>query len=594
MAAPAGSTSGFLGTAGGYLYSAGSGFAYQYVVASIRTIAFQAGDTVYLSGANPLGAGIDALDLIVANGYIIATALTSATTLTLFFLSRAGAALTVAGSVVLTTAIVTSQISYAKVAAAAVGNKLYVATAFQHIAAGPVTISKIRVTDITLNLTGAIFTDFTLPGSPNLTVQQMGFQSDNLLLSVSDNQSSSILSYNVPASSVVTLAVLQGVSNALFTTVGGGIFILAAAPAGAGAGPYAVDMYLLTTSQLQHIGPLNTATAPFFDAVSRPFTFGPYAVWMVSNGAAGAVTPLLYAYDVIRGRLFKPAQLGPYATVLQGVGFPIAVPNATLRTINNPVRCSWGVVIPLFTMTGGVSAVQEVYFGVVPQAGGIFTSQNLLSTGISITSSLIDFTSASNKLYRQVLVSHEAILAGMSVTVNAWLDQDPSNLAAAPDFTVTHAFNALDLFPKQTALVINKLARKLVYQVITSAPAYNAGPANWTPSPKPQSVAIQVATGWVQTLTVDLSPTVLTNSKTPQDYVFQKQGFDHVAAYQWLRAIWRLRGGQVIATFPNGDTGPWLMQDFHVDSPKPMAASFRADQKTTYQVVVTAKLREDL
>jgi hypothetical protein len=150
---------------------------------------------------------------------------------------------------------------------------------------------------------------------------------------------------------------------------------------------------------------------------------------------------------------------------------------------------------------------------------------------------------------------------------------------------------------------MNRVARKIVYEVITTGGGVGvnlAGNPVWQQNPKIVSVAIQVATGWVWDLIANLSPNAKTNSASTPQYAYQQQSVvgmfdcDAVVAYNFLKQLWRQRGGQCTLTLANGESYPALIQALDFESPKPLAASFRSDVQTTYQSTVTLKVREDI
>jgi hypothetical protein len=241
------------------------------------------------------------------------------------------------------------------------------------------------------------------------------------------------------------------------------------------------------------------------------------------------------------------------------------------------------------------SFLEVMAFGVSVYGG---TGQ-AIQQGVRLTSSLLDFLSASNKLFRQILASHFALTAGTSITINAWLDQDPQYLSAVPDLTITHNYLLGDSSPMQTALPINRVARKIVLQVIVdNSNGFSAG--NFIAAPKVQSVAVQIGTGWVWNFGVDLSPRAQVNTKVqasdayPRQSVNGQPAIDNVVAYNFMRQIWRQRQGRCNLDLPNGDSYPALLQSEHFNSPKPFAVSFRSDQPGSTQNQLALILREDI
>ena len=237
----------------------------------------------------------------------------------------------------------------------------------------------------------------------------------------------------------------------------------------------------------------------------------------------------------------------------------------------------------------------EFYWGVIPLTPSTGIT-GLLQTGVSITSGLIDFTAATNKLFRASIARFiKGLVAGFStpsVTLNIWLNQDPGQLSNTPDFTLGTGTPASPV-PQELDLFLNQIGRKIAYQVISDGGGYNGG-QGWQNAPKLTDVIIQAATGWVFDAILDLSSNAKVNAQNVSEYCYQHQGFDHVAAYNFLKQLWRQKGGQIILTLPNLDSYNALIQSEEFNSPKPFAASYRSDQQATYQALCTIKIREDI
>jgi hypothetical protein len=243
-----------------------------------------------------------------------------------------------------------------------------------------------------------------------------------------------------------------------------------------------------------------------------------------------------------------------------------------------------------------VNNVQTMLVGVANSGFG----NPFLQQGTQITSSLIDFTSAQNKLYRQIVASFTALPndPGITVQLDAWFDQDPTNLSVTPDFTtgvIAAGVNGGVLGQTQLKLRCNRIARKLIYRITTTGPTASKGAV------KLISVVIRAATGWTRTMFLDLADNVMVNSKAPGLTAWSAQtipgqpAMDAMVARDFLRQLWRLEGGECIAVFPGYDApANWLLQDIHFDSPKPFGVSFRADQRSTLSYLCQVKLREDV
>lgn len=506
---------------------------------------------------------------------------------------------------------------FGRIAAGTVAGRTYVAVAYTQTTGSQEQV--MEVFDVTPGLNGSsvsapiILSPTGLRGS----VQQIEFSGDNIVVGVSSGFANggdgswvggtecAIFQWAISSQTLSTLANFQGYNNVWFCPIAGSLFVLATLDAAGFGFPNSVNMYLLQGSNLQDIGSVrvqatNQAQSNTITGVCEPRPLGSYAVFPVYYFSGTNTRISIFAYDVLRGRLFKLNDIGSFDQFLGNLhGRRFGIYSAMTRSFGSgSLAVQHGVSVPTLSSSGSaqdVSNVQELLIGV---SNGSFNPY--LQQGVQITSSLIDFTSAQPKLFRQAVMtwlnpglpSDSAVM----VQLDVWLDQDPTSLNAVPDFTtgaVATGVNGGVLGQTTLKLLINKIAKKLVYRVTTTGPS-----TTLTPAVKLVSVVIQAASGWVQTLKLDLAPNVQTNSKNGN--VWDKQSTpgtpatDHVVAYNFLRQLWRLKGGEVTATFPNGDSGDWLLQDLHFDSPKPMASSFRADQQTTYQTICTAKFREDL
>lgn len=475
----------------------------------------------------------------------------------------------------------------------AVGNKVYLAVPYFN---NTTPTQRIRLYEIqngvsTSSIDLSLSDTTTVLGSAGqATVTQTDFVGDSLIFAISQNigLETFLISYSIPSQTFSVLAHFPHEPFLNFVPVAGSIFVYSSSG----------SMYLVQGGSIQHIGqiPQQVGTQPLTQfSLSAPVSYGPYAIFAGNGGGGGGTVPqtFIYAYDVIRGRLFR---LASYASRAAISGLRIGLLATPLRNLDQIQTIpQWGVVVPgLSASVLGNQNAQEAYVGVQKNDLG---ATPVARGGLSTISSIIDFTSAQPKLYRQILATFSPLAADLRsvVTLDAWLDQDPGNLSTTPNFTTSLNGSAS---PGATTLTlnINQIATKLVYRISATGGNFTSG-SLVASAPKIVSIIIRAATGWVQTLKLDLAPGAQVNSKNGSVWERQSSAgttIDAVVAYSFLRQLWRLRGGQVVATLPNGDSGNWLIQDMAFDSPKPMAASFRADQSTQYQTLATVKLREDL
>jgi len=140
-----------------------------------------------------------------------------------------------------------------------------------------------------------------------------------------------------------------------------------------------------------------------------------------------------------------------------------------------------------------------------------------------------------------------------------------------------------------------------VYEIISAGGGFDTGSGTWRNAPKIIDVIVAAATGWVWDLVVDLAPGAKRNTGDPQEGAYSAQSdptaattIDQVVAYNFLRQLWRTKGGKCTVYLPNGDTFPALIQLEKFSGPKPFAVSSRSDQQSQYQELVTLKIREDI
>jgi hypothetical protein len=438
------------------------------------------------------------------------------------------------------------------------------------------------------------------------------WQGNQLIVAVGDGLAASVYELSAPFTAITTRAVIPGIANALLCSVGSTLFIVGRTPGPAGVGINRMDLYALDGGTLTEIN--ISPIVPFLDSVTSPQAFGGYVMWAVSYPTPGAADPnqktlTVYAYDVLRSRLFRaltftdPSWTGSDVFGHDEIG--LYGVNARTQAAGATFQSQLGLAMFSGVLSGSVESAREFYWGVRPITPTP-AFDGLLQMGVSITSGLFDFTAATNKLFRAVL-SHfiDGLQAGASspsVTLNVWFDQDPNRLSATPDVTLGTG-PAPNPLPQQLdlSLFTNQVARKLVYQVISENGAGYNGSDGWQNAPKITDVIIQAATGWVYDFIFDLAPGVVTNSGAPQDYAYQKQSdpaandeIDPVVAYNFLKKLWREKGGECVLYLPNGETMLALIQLLEFTSPKPAAVVARSDMQTQYQVLANVKIREDI
>jgi adhesin HecA-like repeat protein len=426
------------------------------------------------------------------------------------------------------------------------------------------------------------------------------WQGNTLFVSASDGFTSYIYNLSAPFSQVNTISVIPGIANAFINSVGSTLFIVAWTSTSNGINRMA--LYTLDGGTLQEI-PFNPIV-PFLDSVTSPVAFGNYALWAVSyanpGGPVGQKAVSVYGFDAINSRLFRAITFtDPSWTGSDVFGHDvIGVYGVVTRTLAATATFQSQLGLAIFSgqMSNSRETAREFYWGVTPLTPAP-PFAGLLQMGVNITSGLIDFTAATNKLFRatvsRFIKGLVANFALPSVTLNIWFNQDPGQIVSTvPDFTANTGTPVAPV-PQELDLFLNQVARKIVYQVISTGGGFN-GAQGWQNAPKLTDVILQAATGWVFDATLDLSSNAKVNAQNVQEYCYQHQGFDHVAAYNFLRQLWRQRGGQIILTLPNGDSYNALIQQMEFDSPKPFAASYRSDQQATYQALCVIKIREDI
>lgn len=597
-------------TVGGYLAGFGNGYAIAFGI--INGANWNTKVRFYSGDANAeitlvTGSKVIVLAGFVGNGslWLVTTNQVAGGNITLYQLDwAAGPVLVATTTTQIVTDLAAAGAAAAVVTAALIGNRAYVAVALSY-------------KNATTNLNQITIYDFTGAGAPTNTViafpsnnrvriADMNFQGGQLFISVTDGFNTSIVSSPPPWGSVATTAVLPGIATALMTSVGSAIFIAGYSQT-LGGNINRVGLFVLESGALTELGPINTMRATSILSVGSPTTFDSYALFPVIYTVPGATTKTIavYAFDVPRARLFR-------AFLLTKAGFTgssaishdgLAVFGSVSRTHSSGATFSaqWGIAISTEQISSQAEMAEEFYYGLVPLTPTpSFTG--LLQMGANIYSGIIDFTASSNKLYRQVIADFvDGLLEGKStpsVTLKVWFDQDPGQLAATPSATDSTNPPTGRPLPTQLALPVNTIARKMVYNVTSTGGGVIGG--LWQNSPKLVSVKVQASTGWVWDMVANLNKNVGMNGGKTQDYAYQNQSIpnkasvDHVVAYNFLKQLWRQKGGQCLLDLPNKDSYPALIQLERFESPKPFAASFRADEASNYQNQVTLKIREDL
>lgn len=456
--------------------------------------------------------------------------------------------------------------------------------------------------------TGVAAAAFVFPFERGFKIQDVAWQGNNVIVSVSDGFNAFIYQLTAPFSTISTLAVIDGIANAYCTTVAGTIFVVAWTPGPSGVNR--MELYTLVGSTLTAI-PF-TPVVPFLDSVSSCVGFGPYALFAVAYPTPGGVaqqkTVTIYAFDVVRSRLFRAITfttigwLGPDQFGHDVMG----VYGTTTRTLQPGVTFQAQLGIAIFSgfLSNSTETAREFYWGIQPLTPTpSFTG--LLQMGCDLISGLFDFTAATNKRFRAKIASYiDGLISGQSspnVQLNTWFDQDPGTLAGAPDFFATTGVAPTPL-PKQGALYLyeGRVARKTVYEVISSGGGYNAALGQWVNAPKIVDIIVMAASGMVLDFVVDMAPNVQVNGHGQQEYAYTAQtttetaSIDHVVAYNFLKQLWKQRGGVCSIYLPNGETYAALMQLAEMESPKPLGAGGRSDQQPTWQTLATLKIREDV
>lgn len=450
-----------------------------------------------------------------------------------------------------------------------VGNKFYLA-----VVAGS---TSIKIFDAT---NAASVTTIAIPAT--MSVRSMAFSGSQLIIALTDGNAVTfigtangahawIIAYDIPTALTTNVTDLGAYQEVQMAAVSGILFVAAATNMGTSNGT--IDCYLLVGSALQFIATIppllnGTGTLTASQAANNLFnvvSYGPYAI--VPTYISPGTVNVLYAYDVQRGAFYTLGDFPVIGTSTVAGGFAI--------TSNPRNSAAWAIV---YGTNGATTTIAtEFAFNVFLGSGAI-----VLQPG-RVISSLIDFTSAQTKLFRQIVVTHNPIPAGGQVTLNAYLDVDTKQLPGTVPLQIVNT----TVGATTTTLLINKLARKVLYLLDwTGSVTTNAA--------APISVIVQAATGWIMKVFLALSNSARMNSQAPNSFAYAQQGFDAKTAYNFLRQLWRLKGGLCLGTFSNGDQYNAAIESIDFASPQPLAVTTSGDRKTRYEVTAVVTLREDL
>lgn len=586
-------------------------------------------------GMNLFGAGIITDAMCIGGGAIYAAARPDATHVTIYRINATGIATLVVDASLGTGLNINTQLYSASIDAKEVGNHFFVALGITYFNAVLGMKSALVIQDWSQPAGPTASISIDLPNSHGTTggsmVTDCKILGDSVYVALSDGSTSNkgynggqlmagagsrtvILQYSIAAGTWTTVATIENASGAHICPVAGSLFVLAYASESANT-TLSIDMYLLQGGNLQHIGPVFFPSSAWITC-SKVSAWGSYAFFGLGQNSQTVNAYHIFAYDVLRGRFFRVHTRSGVVSTNIMVGHMLGVFGSWKKTdaslYTNGIFSQFGIAYDTTVLvqgTGAESFTAELYFNVTPctSFGGVQLIPPPIQQGSDISSSIVDFTSAQPKLFRQVVLTLQQ--PGLpsnttgSVRIKVWLDQDPANLNAAPDFdtgTVANGVGGGVTGQTQIKLLVNRIARKLVYEIITSGGAAVSNNV-FVAAPKVSDIAVQAATGWTRTMVLDLAENVITNGKSPGETAWSRQRapgqpmMDSVAAYNFLRQLWRLKGGEVSAVFPNGDAAAdWLLQDIHWDSPKPFGVSFRADQRSQLNYICTVKMREDV
>jgi hypothetical protein len=495
--------------------------------------------------------------------------------------------------------------------AGTVGNKNYIVWILASNPGGGLPLQMhIRLYDLGNTGTFSASTATVIDLPPGMVITGAAFLGSDLMIGCTDGTGSTVFQYSIPSATFTTVARIHNSSGVRICEAAGSLFV--ASVTQGGFGQETISLFLLQGGNLQSIGPL--AQGAYFKGSAQPVTSDEYA-FLAAQDLNNNVR--VYAYDVVRGRLFRVASIPAGASWGQDWDFApglVAIPMlsrpagaAGTAGAGNLVAftAQWGLLVPTQTSSGGPSAAigQELYWGIQQQGAMVPVQQ-----GCDILSSLIDFTASEVKLFRDVVLTLAqpglSSNAASSVIVNVWLDRDPQDIVShsiAPDFTtgvVASGVGGGTTGQTRIRLPINQVAIKLVYEIVTAPASFQGGA--FVSAPRLQSIVIRAAVGWTRTLTLAMADRLQSNGKGQTDAWQLQQppgqpAVDAMVARDFLRQLWRLEGGECIAVFPGFDPpANWLLQDFQFNSPKPFGARFRADQPAGLSSICRLKLREDV
>jgi hypothetical protein len=416
----------------------------------------------------------------------------------------------------------------------------------------------VRVWSLT-SLTAGTSLDIPMP--TGFAVQSADILGSQVYMAVTDQTYDMIVSFDIPSTTTTTVAVFEGYTSLLIKAVSGALFLLAGTVIPGQY--YNLDAYLLVGSSLQLIGTIpKTIQGNFGGALtyntfgvfpSMITAFGPYAIFPVGLGNG---TVVVFCYDVQRGAFFR---LSDQIAFSAGSGLGIDVVPGLNSGSFAGVNPLWSVVV-----TSNTTMAQLLAFLPTPTPLG------------QVITSLIDFTSSQPKLFQAIIINHPPLAAGTSVYVAAFHDQTPDALGA-PSASITHSYSAGDLQPTLTILILNKVARKVVVEL------------DWN-GVLPTDLEVLAGTGWSWTLPLWCSDTAQVLPR--QDpAAFARQQIDAMAAYNFLRQLWRQKAGLCIAYLPNGESWNAAIEQFQAN---PHWLPEEGGHPQRYESVVTLKFREDV
>lgn len=508
VAQPAGSLTlgffGFAGAVGGDIGALGNGYAQVYLTAgNVSHVIFRSADTTYDVAVGAVGDTITWLN--IAGGYIWAAVIPAAgTSVVMYRLGEVGGTLAVIqNDNVVTNVFATSADVRVLISAALVSGKLYVATSlsYQSTVAGNPWVNEVVILDY--STTGAPVVNVvpfpTLPASQRISFDfdSLAWVGTTLFIAYSDFASTFIVSNTPGQSAVSEVAVLTGLPHAQMGAVGSTLVLIATTTDVWGpvrsqqTNATKAQLFTLVGGTLTEIGPVNPLGGSVINWISAATSFADFVCWaMVSepqfSGQFGPLSVSVYAFDAVRSRLYRALTAGSYFGDIVGAPGPLtnntSMPTIALvgktgpaRTLQAGASYNFEFMVALCTsaLSGRTEFSREFSWGVTP-VSPVPSFTGILQTGVDLTSGIFDFTAATNKLWRQlVLKPINGFLAGQGFPhafLNAWFNQDPARLATPPDFSIDSGIAPNPVPPSfDLNLVTNEIARKAVYEVGSDA-----------------------------------------------------------------------------------------------------------------------------